>query len=343
MKGKTVGLDIGATSVKAVWITHDKDKFTLDSAMSTPTPAKGMLSESPLDQEEMANAIKTLIGRSHIPTQYANISLPESQVFTRVLEMPVLTDKELSSAIYWEAEQYIPIPLSNMTLDWKVLSKTTDTTGTKMQVLLVGAQTSLIEKYQKVLNFAGIVPHAVETEIISTIRALSSASSFPNTLIVHIGTVSTSLAIIKSGTIVFTYSIPTGGNAMTRAVASDFGFASSQAEQYKKTYGVSQGALGGKVGQAILPILSSLVTEVKKALAFYNEKYKNEQPVSQILLSGGSARLPGIGSFFAENCAIETVVANPWTIFGSQQLPKEIVETGAEFTIAIGLAMRGFE
>lgn len=343
MKGRTVGLDVGATSIKAVWVTRDKDKFILDSAISNPTPPKGMLSESPLDQEEMANAIKSLIGRSRIPTSYANIALPESQVFTKVLEMPVLTDKELSSAIYWEAEQYIPVPLANMTLDWKVLSKSTDPQGPKMQVLLVGAQTSLIEKYQKVLGFAGLAPHAVETEIISTIRALSSISNFPNTLIVHIGTVSTSLAIIKAGTIVFTYSIPTGGNAMTRAIASDFGFAAPQAEQYKKTYGVSGQALGGKVGQAIVPILGSLVTEVKKALAFYNEKYKNDQPVSQILLSGGSAKLPGIDSFFVDNCAIETVVANPWAIFGSQQLPKDILDSGAEFAIAIGLAMRGLE
>lgn len=342
MKGRIVGLDIGANSIKAVWLTKLKEHYTLDSALSIPTPAKGMLSESPIDQEEMANAIRSLISGSHIPTQYVNIALPESQVYTRVLEMPILTDKELSSAIYWEAEQYIPVPLANMTLDWKILSKS-DAEASKMQVLLVGSQTSLIEKYQKVLTLSGLVPHAVETEILSTIRSLSSPTNFPNSLVVHIGAVSTSIAIIKNGVIVFTYSIPTGGNAMTRTIASDFGFGSAQAEQYKKTYGVSGNILGGKVGKAIVPILSSLVTEVKKALAFYNERYKNDQPVSQILLSGGSAKLPGIDSFFVENCGLETVVANPWAIFAGQQIPKEILDKGAEFAIAIGLALRGYD
>ena len=87
-------------------------------------------------------------------------------------------------------------------------------------------------------------------------------------------------------------------------------------------------------------ILNSLVAEAKKAIAFYSQKYKDDSIIQQILLSGGTARLPGIDLFFAENLGIETVLANPWKILASQVVPQEIVGSSSDFTIAVGLAMR---
>ncbi|MBI2074542.1 MAG: type IV pilus assembly protein PilM [Candidatus Levybacteria bacterium] len=344
MKYNPFGLDIGANSIKAVWLSEQKSGYQLLAALTLPTPSKGMLSESPLDQEEMVQAIKKIVTDGKITSQYVNIALPENQVYTRVLEMPILSDKELSSAIYWEAEQYIPVPLQNVTLDWKVLQRPANSSGeTKMEVFLVGAPTSLIDKYQKVLMMSGLTISSIETEIISIIRALASSNKFPNSLILNIGAVSTSLAIIKENVIVFTYSISIGGIAINRAIATDFGFTMSQAEEYKRAYGISQDTLGGKIGQATAPVITSIVVEVKKALALYNEKYKDAAPIQQILLCGGTAKLPGIDLFFAKNCGVETVIANPWNILASQQVPKEILDNAVDYTIAVGLAMRNYE
>jgi type IV pilus assembly protein PilM len=168
-------------------------------------------------------------------------------------------------------------------------------------------------------------------------------SVFPNTLIVNIGAMSTSLAIVKGGIIVFTYSIAIGGAAINRAIASDFGFSLPQAEEYKKTYGISQQELGGKISDSTKPILLSIIGEVKKALAFYKDKYKNDTPLQQVLLTGGTAKLPGIDLFFAQNCEIETATANPWHVLGEQQIPREILDNASDYTIAIGLALRDYE
>jgi type IV pilus assembly protein PilM len=328
---------------KAIWMDPSKDGFVLNSVMTTPTPEKGMLSESILDQEQMAQSIIKLLQDASISSKVVNIALPESQVFTRVIEMPVLSDKELSSAIYWEAEQYIPVPLDTITLDYKVLRMPQPSdVKPQMDVLLVGAPTTLIDKYEKVIAMAGLTISSVETEILSVIRAIIIGEDFPSTLIINIGGVSTSIAIVKNGTLVFTYSIPTGGTAISRAIAADFGFSLSQAEEYKKVYGLSESSFGGKIAKATEPILSSLLIETKKALAFYNEKFVND-PIRQVVLSGGSARLPGLDGFFARNTGIETVIANPWKVLASQEVPKEIVDDAAEYTIAVGLAMRSYE
>lgn len=345
MKVRPFGLDIGASSMKAVWLSTQNSGYKLLTALTMPSPPKGMLSESPLDQEEMVQSIKKIVAEGKIATPYVNVALPENQVYTRILDMPVLSDKELSSAIYWEAEQYIPVPLTNLTLDWKVLRRPLPNVvdDTKMQVLLVGSPTALINKYQNIFTMAGLTLAVVETEILSAIRALVSGDHFPNSLIITIGAVSTSLAIIKDGITVFVYSTSIGGSAINRAIAADFGFSLSQAEEYKKVYGISPEVFGGKIGQATTPVLLSIVNEVKKALVLYRERYKNAAPISQIILSGGTARLPGIDLFFAQNTGIETVIANPWSILSNQQVAKEILDNASDYAIAVGLAMRDYE
>lgn len=320
-----------------------KGSFILKAASISPVPVKGMLSESPLDEEEMAQAIAKIIKDAGVDVKFVNVALPENQVYTKVLEMPVLSDRELASAIYWEAEQYIPVPLSNITLVWNVLKRpTNNTTGEKMQVLMVGAPTMLVNKYQKIIQMAGYRINSMETEIIATIRPIILDETFPTSLVVNIGAISTSFAIVRNGVMVFTYSMSIGGTAINRAIAADFGLTPQQAEEYKRVYGVSGKSLGGKIGQATEPILNSILGEIKKSIAFYTQKYKDESPIRQIILSGGTAKLPGIELFFVNNSGIETAIANPWKILASQKIPKAVLDNGSDYTIAVGLAMKDY-
>lgn len=343
MNKKPFGLDIGASTIKVVWLDKKDSGFILKSSAIIPTPTKGMLSESPLDEEEMAQAIQKAAVSASIDSKYVNVALPENQVYTKVLEMPVLSDRELHSAIYWEAEQYIPVPLSNVTLTWNVLNRPVKPQASdKMTVLMVGAPTLLVSKYQKIIAMAGYSISSMETEITSTVRSLVWGENFPTSVIVNIGTISTSIVIIRNEVMNFTYSMSVGGAAINRAIATDFGFTPDQAEEYKKVYGVSDKALGGKIGQATSPILSTIVTEVKKSVAYYSQKYR-DLPIRQIILAGGTSNLPGIDTFFANNTSVETVIANPWKILVPSQIPKEVLDTGSDYAIAVGLAMRGYE
>ncbi len=344
MNKKPFGLDIGASTIKVVWLDgNNNSNFVLKAAAMVPTPLKGMLSQSPLDEEEMSQIIRKTAVSANIDSKEVNVALAENQVYTKVLEMPILSDRELRSAIYWEAEQYIPVPLANITLTWNVLDRPLKPQAAdKMVVLMVGAPTTLVAKYQKVISMAGLTINSMETEILATVRSLVWGENFPSSIIVNIGAVSTSFAIIRNSVMVFTYSMSVGGSAINHAIASDFGFTPDQAEEYKKVYGVSGKALGGKIGQVTTPILNAIVVEIKKSLAYYLQKYK-DLPIRQIIIAGGTANLPGIDLFFANNCGVETVVANPWKILSPSQIPQEILQNGADYTIAVGLAIRNNE
>jgi len=344
MNKKPFGLDIGATMIKLVSLSKEGNSFGFNSSIIAPTPVKGMMSESPLDEEEMAQAIRKSVNDAEISGDRVNVALPENQVYTKVLEMPALSDNELKSAIYWEAEQYIPVPLENITLAWNVLKKPEQSNPTeKMQVLMVGAPTMLVNKYQRVVSIAGLTINAMETEILSTTRALVPNESLPTTFIISIGAVSTSFAIVSKGVMVLTYAMSIGGAAINRAISVDLNLSPAQAEEYKKAYGFSDKSLGGKIGKATEPILGSILQEVKKTIAFFTQKTKNEDPIRQILLSGGTAKLPGIDVYFANNSGIETATANPWKSLSSQEVPKEILDNAPDYTIAVGLAMRDYE
>ncbi len=341
MKQQAFGLDLGATKMKAVYLQKQKNGYSFRSAIMGPTPIKGMSSDSPLDQEEMGQAIKKLLSDAKIDSKEVNIAFPENQIYTKVIEMPYLNDHELDQAIYYEAEQYIPVPLSGITLAHAILKKPEKKEeGSKVEILLIGAPTVLIERHKKILGLAGLTIASIETEILSSIRALIPSSNIPPTLIVNIGAVSTTIAIVRTGIIVFSYSTPTGGSAISRAIASDYGFSLAQAEEYKKAYGITNQSVGNKLGKTTEPIIQSILSEIKKAVAFYAEKFKGDDVIRQILLTGGTAKLPGIEAYFAQNTDIETAIANPWKNVVAQNIPKELQDNAVDYTIAIGLAMR---
>lgn len=343
MKSFAFGLDIGTTAVKVVWLDNEKNDLSYITAMSIPTPTTGMSSESPFDQQEMAQLINKLVIDAKISTDNVNIALPENHVITKVIDMPVLSEKELKSAIYWEAEQYIPAALDTMTLDWSILQRpSAPLPEDKMQVLLVAAPLDLIKRYQTILELAGLNVVSIESEVLSTIRGLIANEKSPTSLIVSIGALSTTICIVQKSLIVFNYSVPLGGLAMTRAIASDFGLNPAQAEEYKRVYGLHDKNFGGKLGKAIEPILSSILSEIKKAITYYDDKYKNN-PISQILLTGGSASLPGISLYFAQNLSTETVIANPWKARNISGVPQAIEVKGPEYSAAVGLALKEYE
>lgn len=342
---KTVlGLDIGSRYIKYTELAHlGQGKFQLVSVGMAPAPQKGITSEAAIDQDTIAATVKKLMKDGGVRAKSVNVALPEANVFTRIIQVPPLSERELASAIRWEAEQYIPLPLEEVHMDFSIVGESKDNEGNrKFDVLLVAAPMGLIDRYSKILEKTDLEVEAMETEIISASRALLPATQDkPMTvMIINIGAMSTDFSIMRGGVITFTRSVPTGGTTFTKAISQDLGFPLQQAEEYKKTYGLRQDQLEGKIYAAIKPIFSVISEEVKRALTFYQNKYPDETIVS-IILSGGSAKMPGLVEALVESVSIETQIGNPWgRIQKDATRFARLDEEGAVFTVSVGLAMR---
>jgi type IV pilus assembly protein PilM len=336
----TVGLDIGSHSIKLIELVREGDQVAITAAGSMPTPPKAITSTIQADLEAIAVSLKQLIKDTGTKSRNVNIALPESKVFTRVIEVPQLSPRELTSAIKWEAEQYIPLPLDQVNVDFTVLRDSKQTGNNKMEVLLVAAPKALIDKYLTIMEMADLTVIGAETEIIATSRAVGR--SIPNVktvMVVSLGAQTSDIAILRNGTLMFTRSVSAGGEAITRAIAQSLDFNTTQAEEYKRAYGLQKDKLEGKITSAAKPIMDTITSEIKRALAFYEEKYKEEH-IETIMLSGGTARLPGMVIYLAESLGVEVQLANPWIGIAKDARFNVLNAEGANFCVSVGLALR---
>jgi len=332
-----IGIDIGTSTIKLVELMPaGKGKWKLITAASISS-VPGGISGGSANLPGISGALIKLLKESGAKSRRVVAALPEEQVSSHVVEMPAMKDEELRQALQWQVEQYIPIPAEKAVWSHQVIAKN-DATGS-MEVLLVAAAKNLVNAYLQVLEQAGLTIEALETELTATARAVTNKES-PLSVIVDIGSKSSDLGIISHGQLMFARTIPTAGDSFTRAIETTLGMDAMQAEEYKNTYGFSANQLGGKLVEAMRPVLSVIATEIKKTVDFYLSKHVGET-VKFVTLSGGVATLPDIVGILSTLLGIEVVIANPFEkVIMNEQQSKLLSGSGSFYAVAVGLAMR---
>lgn len=334
-----IGLDIGTKTIKIVEVEKSGSGFSLSA--SGVVGFTGNAVEKTVDDKELvalAQIIKKLHKETGVASRDVVISIPEQGAFTRTVAFPLLTDAEIASAVKWELEQYIPIPANEAISQHVILERNEKSSPPQVIVLLVAAPRVLVEKYTRVVSLAGLNPVAVETELLALTRALAPVDR--TVLMIDLGANSTDIAIAKNSLLTFSRSIPIAGDAFTRAVAQGLGVTASQAEEYKKTYGLSQDQLEGKVGASLDPVLRLIVDEVKKAINFYETEQKAEPPNS-IQVSGGGSGMPQLINTLTELVGLEVSIANPFArISLDPETAKKLAPYAPLYSVAVGLALR---
>lgn len=340
MKLSTFGLDIGTTSIKVIALREDNTKVILDSIAVSPFTAKSILSESQVNLQAIASSIHEMISNAQINTKQVNVSIPASQVYTKIIEMPDLSVQDVTSALSWEMEQYVPLPLNQVRTDWQILERYEREGKRFMSILLVAASLAVLTKYEKILSLAGLVASTIETEMVSVHRALLPilAGNQPS-LIIHLGSSTTNLAIVANGILKLVATTGLGGFAITRAISADLGIDINQAEDIKKNYGFEKDTFQGKIGQTLSPILNAIAEDVKRTIITYREKNANDT-IKQVILSGGTSLLPGINDFFSKTLSLQVQIGNAFSAYKMENVPEEIMREAPSYNVVAGLALR---
>ena len=330
-KQKTIlGVDIGTANIKIAQITHGTNR-TLDTFglanISTHIDAKNDAAAI----KQTAEVLKTLVHQAHVTTRTCCISLPNTAVFTSIVEMPRMSEKELGSAMEYEGKKYIPLPLSEMNLSWSIVSQNPETNTIK--VLLTAVPKQVIESYLSVFQQSGLDLSVMEIEALALIRSLVSDNS-KNNVIIDIGAKSTGINIIKNGLLQLSRNINVGGDTITNRIAQALGISDTRAEQFKRDFGVSQSSF---LPEAIKPVLNIIKTEVRQLLTLYSTQ---DSKVEKIILVGGGANLPGIDAYFKDlGSSIE--LGNPLKNVAYPQSSELLLKRFSfHLSVAIGLALR---
>jgi len=334
-----IGLDIGSKTIKIVELDKEAKGFRLKAAGVVGHNGKPIETmESEADFAALSQIVAKLHKETKIQGREISLALPEPQVFTRIIRFPMLTDQEISSSVKWEAEQYIPIPVNEAIVQHQIVERNERSIPPEVLVLLVAAPKTLVDKYIKIVQMAKLQVVQVETELMSLTRALAPIDQ--TALIIDFGAKSTDIAVSKKGQLFFSRSIPTAGDALTRAVAQSLGVEHGQAEQYKKTYGFSGSQLEGKVKGALDPVFAMIADEIKKAIHFYRSEEKGDVPKS-VIVSGGTSGTPEAISILTGLLNMEVSVGNAFRkVILDEATSKSLAPYAPLYSVAVGLALK---
>jgi len=367
LKPEAFGLDISDLSLKIVKLKKRGKTFDLAS-FGEEKIRPGIIKEGEIkDEDELAEIIKEALPKvkgEKIKTKYVIASLPEEKAFLQVIPMPKMTEEDLKSAVIYEAENYIPLPIEEVYFDSQIVLPVHNHLD-HFDVLIAALPKKTVNPYFSSLKKAGLEPWALEIESQAIARALIKDEVSPSpVLLIDLGQTRTSFIIFSGYSLRFTSSIPVSAGSFTEIISKVLKISSVEAERLKIKYGLEESIKleikveksetrkkRGEIFEALIPALVDLTQQIKRYLEYYQTHASHEhlppdgKGVSKILLCGGGANLKGLPELLSLELRIPTELGNPWIniLAEGKKVSKLPFEKSLSYTTAIGLALRGIK
>ncbi len=359
-----IGIDIGSSSVKVIQLRKDKGRVILETygELSTgPYADKAVGQAVNLPPDQLALLMKDLFKEANITTKVGSMAIPLRSSLLVSIKVPELAEEKLAQMVPLEARKYIPVPISEVMLDWSVIppatggyevdedpssaspdtEKATSPKSRQIEVLIVAIHKDTISQYGEIARQASIDAKFLEIETFSAMR-----SSFQNdlgaTVIVDIGAATTKMVIIDRGVIRMSHTINKGSQDVTLAIARSLNISFAKAEEIKRKVGLVEKVGDKDMGETISPIVEYVFNEVSQVMIEYQKE--QNRSVEKVIILGGGALLKGLFEVAKENIYAPVVLGTPFDRVEAPSFLENILrEVGPGFAVAIGLALRGLE
>jgi len=341
-----LGIDISSTSVKLLELSRSGNRYKVEAYSVEPLPANAVVEKNITDVEGVGDAIAKVLARSKSGVKNAAVAVAGSAVITKTIEMDAaLNDDEMESQIKVEADQYIPYPLDEVSIDFEVQGEV-DNAPERVEVLLAACRNENVELRSDVLEIAGLVPKVVDVEAYAIERAFGlvadqiEGGEDQTVAIVDIGSTMTTLSVLHDGRTIYTREQLFGGKQLTEEIQRRYGLSFEEAGLAKK-----QGGLPDDYEPEVLePFKEAVVQQVARSLQFFfsSSQYND---VDHILIAGGTASISGLAELVQDKVGTSTTVANPFVDMAiSPKVNASILSNDAPaLMIACGLALRSFD
>lgn len=338
--GDFFALDIGTTAIRVLQLSRASGGWNLEKYASVPVDIRISNSDAVEDQRKLSEIIATAIGQSGIKTRNVVLGAPSTRTFATVIELADMPPAELASTIKYQAEQYIPMSLDEAKVDWAVLGKSPKD-PTRNEVLLASVANSFSEQRLDLIESMGLNVVAIEPDSIAVCRALLPTGSTGGRVVLDFGDMTADLVVALGDSPRLIRSIPTGLRTLTKVAAQNLNIQEQQALQFILKFGLQADRLEGQIVRSLESTMSQFVAEVVKSVKYFQTKYP-DTPVSEILLSGYAATIPGFDSYLSQKVGLATKVATPWQYVRVPQADQAALQDiAAQFAVAVGLAQKG--
>ncbi len=347
-----LGIDIGSSAIKVVQIKKKRGKAVLETYGELALGPYGGIEvgrSTNLSTEKTIEALRDILREAKTTTTVAGVALPLSSSLITFIQIPPVPDKQMAEVVSLEARKYIPVPMSEVMLDFSVIPKeetySVDDENQEKQVenrtqdvLVVAIHNEYINSYQSITAGAGIQPGFYEIEIFSSIRAVVE-QGIQAVMVLDMGARVTKLYILERGILRASHIINRGGQDLTLAISKSLSISVNEAENMKRSFGLKGGPEYKELTEIITVNLDYVFYEANATMLNYQKKYSKN--ISKAILTGGGVLLKGFTDLAKISFQTEVVYADP---FGRLETPAflsaQFAEAGPEFSVAIGAALR---
>jgi type IV pilus assembly protein PilM len=341
-----IGLDIGSSSIRVLQLSEQGSSYRIEHFAIEPVSAGAVAEKSVQDIEAVSGAIERAVQSSGSRSKACAIAVSGSAVFTKTISLPSnLAEADVESQVQIEANQYVPYPLDEVSLDFEVLGKSRRNAD-MIDILLAASKSENVESRQDALETVGLTARVVDVEAFAIansfelMRERDGLSKNEAVGVFDIGYDLTTLLVLRGGRVIYTRDHPFGGHQLLEETMRRYEMTSEQASFYERG---EQGPEDFE-DEVLEPFQLNIVHQISRALQFFASS--NEySPISTIYLSGGSASLRGLASMVQQELGLTTRVADPVT--GLDVAPSVASATlqrnAPSLMVAMGLALRGFD
>ncbi|MBU0999166.1 type IV pilus assembly protein PilM [Patescibacteria group bacterium] len=350
-----IGVDIGSSAIKIVEIKKRGNKAVLETygAIALGPYADleaGQVTNLPV--EKVILALKEVLRQSDASGNSLALSIPVQSSLIFTIELPAkLGEEQIASIIPIEARKYIPVPITEVSIDYFKIPKkessfeemnaVTDVPKKeeeKMNVLVVTTQNDAVARYRSIVSGCNLKVSFFEIEIFSSIRSNFEHELSP-VLLIDFGALHTKLSMVEFGMVQSHHTINRGGSSISDSISKSLSISFSEAEKMKKNFGLFGSPTEKSLADIIKVHIDYIFSETNNVLLEYEKK--NKRIISKVILTGGGSLLKGLKEMAINNFQAEVEIGNPFSkVTAPAFLEKVLLAMGPEFAVALGLALR---
>ncbi len=316
-----LGLDIGYQTLKLVQIKQTKHGSSLIGAIEIPLEQKILDKDKFRNKADTANLIKEAIKEAKpnsITARRIVSALPETFVFSKTVQMPKMTQQEYLAAIPNEIAGFLPIPINDVYFDYQVLVAHPD--EPLNDILVVATPKRLVDDYVEMAQLAGLELVALETKPLAVGRAIIGDDDKSGSLVIHIGTEYSRIAIWDDGNLKLTTTVNTGQNQLLESL----GYTGKLDKKEIKLSEASE--------KDIAIPLNNIIEEAINAIKYHLNRGYKPKPISKIMLCGSGILISGLDNLVEKEIKIKTEIEKI-KLTGKESLQPQYIA-------AYGLALR---
>ncbi len=353
-KDGAVGVDIGSSAIKIVEIKRKGSKAVLETYGSIalgPYNGEDAGRVTNLPVEKVSEALREVLKQAGVMTTEAAFSIPVQSSLIFAIELPSqIKEGEMSGIVSTEARKYIPVPITEVSIDYFMLPKKEPSflelnnpqlkgaQNEKIEVLVVATQNEAVSKSRSIVSGSGVSSAFFEVEIFSSIRA-NFEHELSSVLLIDFGASRTKLSIVEFGMVKVYHTVDRGGADITESISKTLSVPFYEAEKMKKEFGLFGNPTEKTLADVIKVHIDYIFSETNNVLLGYEKKYN--RIISKVIFTGGGSLMKGLSEVATNNFKAPVEIGHPFSKVKAPAFLEKVLETmGPEFAIALGLALR---